>query len=430
VLSKIPCCKASQFWGVGVSGCNQGGRNPTDDLQHDMDKLGLDHVDLMLMHWGCDNMDDTVNVYKAMEKFMQAGKARAIGVSNFNGQMLEELVSRTTIKPAVNQVAFSVGNHAKESPGSTQDRQHWGSDDATLAKAKEIGTTMMAFSPLGGHGFYDVMHDATVKAVAAEKNVSTPQVGLRWLAQKGLVFVTSSNTPAHITSDFQIFDFDLSTDQMTRLSAVNRPDIQETFQQARHSDDQLARLQTAAHVTAQLSGIVPPGSLTHFCVVTGWDKWDAMVAQYAGFLGVSVPSAGIVGGIPANGTYLGKQLTGTTKIAFMDMNNMTRMEFLAGEPSQPSWWRDVYNKKGFEVHHMGYQLDEDLWAAVQRAEAAGLGKAMQWARWGNEHGADQPGAGCYVYIDSQATLGVTVELLANGPHCDRLPAPSSEMVVV
>lgn len=224
VLSKIPCCPASQFWGVGVQGCNQGHRNPSDDLNHDMDMLGLDNVDLMLMHWPCDNMDDNIATYKQMEKFMQAGKARAIGVSNFNGQMLEELVSKTSIKPAVNQVGFSIGNHAKQ-PEGLPSRQHWGCDDETLAKCKELGTTLMAFSPLGGHGFFDVMGDETVKSVASAKGRSSAQVGLRWLAQQGIAFVTSSNNPDHIKADFEIFDFELSDDDMKRLSSVNRPDI-------------------------------------------------------------------------------------------------------------------------------------------------------------------------------------------------------------
>jgi len=220
VLSKIPCCPATQFWGIGTPGCNNH-RNPADDLQHDMDMLGLKFVDLMLIHWPCDRMEDNVGTYKQLEKFVQAGKARAIGVSNFNGDMLDELVKQTSIKPAVNQVGFSIGNHAKQSPASTRDRAHWGCDDGTLAKCRELGTTLMAFSPLGGHGFYDVFHDKTVGSVGQEVNRSAAQVGLRWLAQQGIPFVTSSNNPDHIKSDFEIFEFDLSPDQMARLSGVN-----------------------------------------------------------------------------------------------------------------------------------------------------------------------------------------------------------------
>jgi len=221
VLSKIPCCPASQFWGVGTPGCSQGHRNPASDLQHDMDILGVDYVDLMLMHWPCDKMADNVAMYKQLEIFKHSGKARAIGVSNFNGGMLDELVKQTSIVPAVNQVGFSIGNHAKTSPPATQDRAHWGCDDETLAKCRQLGTTLQAFSPLGGHGFFDVMHDKTVVSVAQETNRSSAQVALRWLAQQGIPIVTSANNPEYIKSDIDIFDFDLSQDQMARLSAVN-----------------------------------------------------------------------------------------------------------------------------------------------------------------------------------------------------------------
>ena len=145
----------------------------------------------------------------------------------------------------------------------------------------------------------------------------------------------------------------------------------------------------------------------------------------------------------------------------MEANNLTRIEFLAGEPDKPSWWRDVYNKKGMEVgdtrvrpfsgphprthtaasrhsrvdrthhllwpvrccrqvHHMGYQVTEQIWPAVQRFAAAGLGHPVQWARWGV---LGEPTAGCYVYVDSQTTLGVTTEVLANGHYCDSLRPP-------
>jgi hypothetical protein len=177
-----------------------------------------------------------------------------------------------------------------------------------------------------------------------------------------------------------------------------------------------------------LQSLVPSGSLTHFCVVTGWDNYNDTLAKYSTLLGQPVPEVGIAGGLPANGTYLGKRLTGTTKIAFMDLNEMTRMEFLAGDPENPSWWRDVYNIKGYEIHHMGYQLSGELWPVVQKFEAVGLGKAKQWARFNNEKGPEQ--GGCYVYIDTQKTLGVTIELLANGPQCDSLPAPSISNLVV
>ena len=89
------------------------------------------------------------------------------------------------------------------------------------------------------------------------------------------------------------------------------------------------------------------------------------------------------------------------------MNNNTRVEFLAGEPSQPSWWRDVYLARGFEVHHVGFELPAGtaVWPVVEAFQAAGLGQPVQWGRWGV---TDQPGSGCYAYMDAQAALGVKI----------------------
>jgi len=165
------------------------------------------------------------------------------------------------------------------------------------------------------------------------------------------------------------------------------------------------------------------GLLSHFCIVTSYDGFEAMTARYAAMLGVAAPTTGTAGG-NGTGTYLGKRLMGTTKIAFLQLNNDTRVEFLAGVPWEGSWWRDVFLDKGVEVHHQGYVLPKgtDIWAYVQ-AFAAIYGPAVQWGRWGTP---DQPGSGCYAYCDAQASLGVTVEILANDRDCDNLPFPPAE----
>eukprot|EP00039_Didymoeca_costata_P010216 m.136929 g.136929 ORF g.136929 m.136929 type:complete len:107 (-) comp14741_c0_seq4:50-370(-) len=90
-----------------------------------------------------------------------------------------------------------------------------------------------------------------------------------------------------------------------------------------------------------------------------------------------------------------------------------------------AWYYCRYNVKGKEIHHMGYHIDEPIWPAVQKFEKAGLGIAKQWARWGE---MEHPGSGCYVYMDSQETLGVTTEILANEHDCDSLPkAPPTKL---
>ena len=189
---------------------------------------------------------------------------------------------------------------------------------------------------------------------------------------------------------------------------------------SQHDDIAGSNIVALRQMKTTLGALIPTNSLTHFCVVSGWDSYNKTLDTYANMLGEPVPTIGLAGGPTSNGTYLGKQLMGSTKIAFLRLNNQTMMEFLAGQPDQPSWWRDVYNKRGKEVHHMGYAVDEPIWPLIERIEDSGLGQAVQWARWGT---INKPGSGCYVYINTVETLGVTMEILANGPHCDTLPKP-------
>lgn len=181
VTTKVPCCPTR--WPApyapwpGVT-CKGGARNPAADLQHTLDHIGLDYVDLVIMHWPCDSIEDTLITYNHMEKMVAAGRARAVGVSNFNATMLDALAARASTKPAINQVGFSVGGHA---PGLTP----WGRDDATLAKCRELGVTLSAYSPLGGWSKVDVLHDPAVLAVAKSQGRNAAQVALRWIVQQG-----------------------------------------------------------------------------------------------------------------------------------------------------------------------------------------------------------------------------------------------------
>jgi len=210
ITTKIPCCPTS------FMSCNETMMQTHVDeyIRHDFDMLKLDYVDLLLMHWPCDDMEQTLRVYRHMEAAHKSGKVRAIGVSNFNASVLEALVAGTTVKPAVNQVSFSVGNH------DPQRIARWGSDDITFGKAKALGVTTSAWSPLGGVSKVDVLHDPTVESVAAGRNRSTAQIALRWLVQQGIPAVTASNSKEHAISDLHVFDFELSAAEMSRLSAV------------------------------------------------------------------------------------------------------------------------------------------------------------------------------------------------------------------
>lgn len=213
ITSKIPCCPGKDFTG-DADNCNYT-RNATDDAQHDFDMLGLDYVDLMLMHWPCDDPADTLAVYRTLEALQQSGKARAIGVSNFNSSALKMLhAADLKVRPVVDQCGYSIAGHTDP---------QWGRDDASRDYCFSEHCTFTAYSPLGGWakgGTSHVLNDPTVVAVAAAHNRSTAQVALRWVVQQGIIAVTSSDKLDHIASDLEVFDFQLTDEEMQELAKL------------------------------------------------------------------------------------------------------------------------------------------------------------------------------------------------------------------
>lgn len=214
VTTKVPCCPGTKW----VRFCNSTGCASDVDtrqqVEHDLATLQLDYVDLLLLHWPCDTLEDNVRTYKVMESYVKAGKARAIGLSNFNAARIEELLPHVSIKPAINQCAFSIAGHASD---------EWGRDDATVAACKRHNITYEAYSPLGGWalgGTSRVLNDPTVKAIAQAHNKSSAQVALRWVVQQGIVAVTASNELAYDLADLALWGFALSAKEMAVLAAL------------------------------------------------------------------------------------------------------------------------------------------------------------------------------------------------------------------
>lgn len=212
VTTKIPCCP-SPFTSLL---CFNQSANATANVEHDLKELGLGYVDLLLVHWPCARIEDTVATYLALEPYVLSGVARAIGVSNFNASALAGLLPRVNIPPAVNQCGFSIAGHDETS-------SHWGRDDGTRSACVKNGVQYSAYSPLGGltkGGTGRVLRDPTVAAIAAAHNRSTAQVALRWVTQNNVVAVTSSGELSHIESDLATFDFTLSDTEMATLAAI------------------------------------------------------------------------------------------------------------------------------------------------------------------------------------------------------------------
>jgi len=165
-------------------------------------KLGLDYVDLYLIHWPRPDQDLYVQAFKAMEKVLADGRAKAIGVSNFHRSHLDRLLAEADVVPAVNQIELH--------PGFNQ-------DDLRAYNAKH-GILTEAWSPIGqGQG---LLEDPQLAEIADAVGRTPAQTVLRWHIQLGNIVFPKSVTPSRIRENFEIFDFELTDDQMTAISSL------------------------------------------------------------------------------------------------------------------------------------------------------------------------------------------------------------------
>ena len=185
----------------------RGHEKAAEAIDISLKNLGLDYLDLYLIHWPCvekvspDWKEINASTWRAFEDAYKAGKIRAIGVSNFQKKHYDALASMCDIKPMVNQIEFH--------PGYTQ--------MDTVKYSKDNGMLVQAFSPLGCGA---VLNDETLKTIAAKYNKSVAQVCLRFVLQSGLNVLTKSVTPSRILENTQIFDFELSAEDMAVINAM------------------------------------------------------------------------------------------------------------------------------------------------------------------------------------------------------------------
>ncbi len=189
-----------------------------DETRHAFEKatrkLGVDRLDLLILHQpATDRFDRTVAAYQALEKLLADGQVRAIGVSNFMRHHLDDLLARTAVVPAVNQIEL---------------HPYFAQPDVQSADA-EHGILTQAWSPIGGITFYpgfgderrNVLEDATIAGIAKETGKSPAQVMLRWQLQHGRSAIPKSTNAGRIAENFDVFDFELTTGQMAALDALD-----------------------------------------------------------------------------------------------------------------------------------------------------------------------------------------------------------------
>jgi 2,5-diketo-D-gluconate reductase A len=166
-------------------------------------KLGMEYVDLYLIHWPMPDRGRYVDSYKAFEKILADGRARAIGVSNFLPDHLDRLIAETSVIPAVNQIELHP--HLQ---------QH-----ALREYHAEQGIATEAWSPLGsGKGLLEV---PAIVAIGQKHGRSPAQVVLRWHLQTGNVVIPKSVTPSRIKENIDVFDFSLDDEDLAAISALN-----------------------------------------------------------------------------------------------------------------------------------------------------------------------------------------------------------------
>jgi 2,5-diketo-D-gluconate reductase A len=165
--------------------------------------LGLDVVDLYLIHWPAPALDRYVGTWLALERLYREGRVRAIGVSNFEPHHLERIIDGGGIVPAVNQVELH--------PHLQQTRLR--------ALHTEFGIVTEGWSPLARGG---LLGDPIITDISARHKVTPAQVVLRWHIQLGHVVCPKSATPSRIRENFDVFGFSLSTDDMQKLAVLDR----------------------------------------------------------------------------------------------------------------------------------------------------------------------------------------------------------------
>ncbi len=178
--------------------------DPEAAIEECLRKLDIGYIDLMLLHHPGTN---DVKAYKAMEKYVAAGKIRSIGVSCYYIKEIDEFLPKVNIKPVL-----------------VQNEVHsYYQDTEVVEHLHDLGIVVEAWYPLGGRGHQkELLSDPVLSEIAARHNKSVVQVILRWDLQRGVVIIPGSSNPDHIKENISIFDFSLTDDEMARIAALNR----------------------------------------------------------------------------------------------------------------------------------------------------------------------------------------------------------------
>ena len=180
--------------------------NGDEAINASLEKLGLDYIDLMILHHSQPSND--VDAYKAMERAVESGKLKSIGLSNYyEPDDFDRVVNATTIKPALLQ------NETHPYHQSGEMKQH----------IAQYGTVLESWFPLSGRGNTQTLfNDSTISAIAKAHGKSSAQVIIRWHLQAGNICIPGSSNEQHIIEDYNVWDFELTDDEMAKMTALEK----------------------------------------------------------------------------------------------------------------------------------------------------------------------------------------------------------------
>lgn len=169
-----------------------------------IEKLNIGYIDLMLLHHPG---TDDVKAYKAMEKAVEEGKIRSIGLSNWYVEELEEFLPQVSITPAL-----------------VQNEIHpYYQENEVIPYIQDLGIVVQGWYPLGGRGHTaELLGDETISSIAKAHGKSSAQIILRWNLQKGVVVIPGSSNPDHIQENTELYDFELTDEEMEKINALDR----------------------------------------------------------------------------------------------------------------------------------------------------------------------------------------------------------------
>lgn len=177
---------------------------PEKAIEQSLNKLGLEYIDLMLLHHPGTN---DVKAYKAMEKYVKEGKIRSIGLSNYYEKELNDFLPKVDTVPAL-----------------VQNEIHpYYQENDVIPFIQNLGIVVEGWYPFGGRGYTkEILNNEVLKEIAGKYNKSVAQIILRWNLQKGVVVIPGSSNPEHIKENTEIYDFELSDEDIEKINKLNR----------------------------------------------------------------------------------------------------------------------------------------------------------------------------------------------------------------